>query len=447
VDPYRLTPDAVREPPTGFLGALRSIGPGLILAGAIVGSGELIATTVLGAENGYSLLWLILLSCVVKVVVQDAIGRYAIATGETGLEGLNRVPGPRLGASWPVWFWLLMVSAVMFPVGGMLGAVGEVLNGLAPSVSVTAWVWIIDAVTLALLLGGRYAIIEKTSMALVCLFTVVTVGAACLLMTDPTYFSWSDILAGLSFQRPDGGLATAAAVFGATGVGAGELIMYPYWCIEKGYARYAGPPDGSSAWLRRVQGWTKVMRVDVGGALVVYTLSTVAFYLLGAGVLSKLGAPPAGANMVAALSNMYTATLGPWSLPLFLAGAVAVFYSSIFSATAAHGRILADFAVVNGWCKRDDYRRRLLLIRLAVIAALLIPTLCFFLINEPVFMVKIGGVAQALMLPVIGFSTIYLDRTRMPGTIRANGWTRLALWICSAIMLVAASYYVIRTVL
>ena len=177
MDPYLLTPDAVREPPTGFLGALRSVGPGLILAGAIVGSGELIATTVLGAENGYSLLWLILLSCVVKVVVQNQIGRYAIATGETGLEGLNRVPGPRLGASWPVWFWLLMVSAVMFPVGGMLGAVGEVLNGLAPSISVAAWVWIIDAVTLALLLGGRYAIIEKTSMALVCLFTFVTVGA------------------------------------------------------------------------------------------------------------------------------------------------------------------------------------------------------------------------------------------------------------------------------
>jgi hypothetical protein len=82
-----------------------------------------------------------------------------------------------------------------------------------------------------------------------------------------------------------------------------------------------------------------------------------------------------------------------------------------------------------------------------VLATLLIPTLCFFLINEPVFMVKIGGVAQALMLPVIGFSTIYLDRTRMPRALRANGWTRLALWICSAIMLVAASYYVIRTVL
>ena len=128
MDPYRLTPDAVREPPSGVLGAVRSVGPGLILAGAIVGSGELIATTVLGAESGYSLLWLILLSCLVKVVVQYEIGRYAVVTGETGLEALNRIPGPRLGASWPVWFWLLMVSAVMFPVGGWSQGVDATLH-------------------------------------------------------------------------------------------------------------------------------------------------------------------------------------------------------------------------------------------------------------------------------------------------------------------------------
>jgi hypothetical protein len=32
-------------PPTSLLGTLRHLGPGLIIAGSIVGSGELIATT------------------------------------------------------------------------------------------------------------------------------------------------------------------------------------------------------------------------------------------------------------------------------------------------------------------------------------------------------------------------------------------------------------------
>ena len=64
-DPYQLHPEAVEDPPSAFRAILRRIGPGLILASAIVGSGELIATTVLGAENGYTLLWLILVSCAI----------------------------------------------------------------------------------------------------------------------------------------------------------------------------------------------------------------------------------------------------------------------------------------------------------------------------------------------------------------------------------------------
>ena len=63
---------------------LRQVGSGLLLAAAVVGSGELVLTTVLGAEVGFILLWLILLSCAVKVVVQHEIGRYTIGTGETG---------------------------------------------------------------------------------------------------------------------------------------------------------------------------------------------------------------------------------------------------------------------------------------------------------------------------------------------------------------------------
>ena len=40
----------IREAPATVLGIVRNIGPGMILAGSIVGSGELIATTRTGAE-------------------------------------------------------------------------------------------------------------------------------------------------------------------------------------------------------------------------------------------------------------------------------------------------------------------------------------------------------------------------------------------------------------
>ena len=60
----------IEEPPTSLFGILRRLGPGLIVAGSIVGSGELIATTKTGAEAGFWLLWLIIIGCVIKVFTQ-----------------------------------------------------------------------------------------------------------------------------------------------------------------------------------------------------------------------------------------------------------------------------------------------------------------------------------------------------------------------------------------
>ena len=56
------SPDQIIDPPHSLGAIIRQIGPGLIIAANIVGSGELIMTTKTGAQAGISLLWLILLA-------------------------------------------------------------------------------------------------------------------------------------------------------------------------------------------------------------------------------------------------------------------------------------------------------------------------------------------------------------------------------------------------
>lgn len=448
-NPYERKPEHIIEPPTDFLSIFKLIGPGLILASSIVGSGELIATTVLGAEMGYTLLWLILVSCVIKVVVQNELGRYAIGTGKTTLEAFDTVPGPRFRVSWVVWCWFLMVMFTLMQVGGMLGGISEVLNrywswSADPGTSIMIWVWVVNLITVALLIGGRYNLVEKVSMGLVVSFTVLTVSCAFLLLKLPQYFSWGDVLGGLAFRPPEGGLATAVAAFGITGVGATELVMYPYWCIEKGYARNAGPRDDSPAWIRRAFGWIKVMGVDVLNSMVIYTFATVAFYILGAGVLHGMGLVPEGSEMVATLSNLYTETLGAWSLPLFLVGAVAVLYSTVFASTAAHTRVFADFTGMLGLYDRHSYPKRLKAIRIFVVILLFVPSMYFMFVKEPVLMVKIGGIAQAMMLPIIGFVTLYLRYNQMPKSVLPKGWITLGLWVSAVVMAVMMGYSAIQ---
>jgi manganese transport protein len=440
LDPYELRASDVEQAPATLAGAVRRIGPGMVLAAAIVGSGELIVTTTYGAQVGYTALWIVLLSCAIKPVVQAEMGRLTIATGETGLESFDRVPGPRFRVGWLVWAWAAMVLLTQLQVGAMYGGVAQVLALLVPAVPVVAWIAVLLVLTLALLLGGGYARVERLAMVKVGLFTLLTVLAAVALVRMDT-FSWAEAAGGLTFELPRQGIATAVAVFGITGVGATELFMYPYWCVEKGYARFAGRRDETPAWRARARGWVRVMHLDILASMVVYTVATVAFYLLGAGILHARGTVPASRDMIPVLSTIYTGTLGPWVLPLFYAGAVVVLYGTIFAATAAHSRLFADMCRVMGLYARDDYRQRVQYRRGFVIVLTVLPAVLFLVFSSPVKMVVAGGIVQSVMLPVVGFGTLYLRYRRLPAELAPSAAVTAGLWVASAVMLAATAVY------
>lgn len=124
INPYEQHPDVYEQPPTGAQATLRHLGPGMILVGAIVGSGELIMTTKLGAVVGFSVLWFVILSCVLKAVVQAELARYTISSGETFLETFNKLPGP--SGRRPTWLTLGLVGvfAVSFFCGFLAQGLG-----------------------------------------------------------------------------------------------------------------------------------------------------------------------------------------------------------------------------------------------------------------------------------------------------------------------------------
>ena len=64
--------------------ALASVfGPAAIVASVSIGAGETIVVVRAGAWAGYNLLWLVLLSCVVKgIFVTYLLGRYTAVSGE-----------------------------------------------------------------------------------------------------------------------------------------------------------------------------------------------------------------------------------------------------------------------------------------------------------------------------------------------------------------------------
>ena len=402
---------AVKEPPDSFSGRLKFLGAGFILSASIVGSGELIATTTLGAKAGFVAFWIIIVSCIVKVAVQLEVAKHTIITGETAMQIFDRLPGPRIGKGrWSVWFIFLLILLKFIQLGGMVGSSAIVLNMLFASIPIVAWVFVCTILVSALIYNGHYQIIEKGSLILVGLFTILTIAAVVALNFTEYNISSGDIASGLTFSLNREILTVAIGAFGLTGVASDEIIAYNYWCLEKGYASYTGKRDGSPEWRRRVEGWTKVMYLDALAAMVIYTLVTAAFYLLGAAILHSRNEVPAGNALIETVAHIYTESLGEGIRISYLIGAFAVLFSSLFATLAAWTRIYPDIFERLGWVDLSRHRKKLI-----AILAWIIPlgwAFAFLFVNLPLTMILFGGAVGSIMLLMVVFAALHIKYAR-----------------------------------
>lgn len=435
-----------RPAPTTALGMLAQVGPGLIISAIIVGSGELIVTPKLGAAVGFQLLWFIILGCFIKVFVQIELGRFAIQHGMTTLQAMNTMPGPRWKVSWLVWLWLLMYVALIFQVAGMVGGLASVFE--LAGIPLKNWLitLLVAASCAGLLTIGRYALIETLSTALVAMFVFATLVAVGALQFTEFAITGAQLASGFRFELPEK-FTTAFAAFGIIGVGASELIYYPYWCLEKGYGRAIGPNDGSPAWRERARGWMRVMRLDAWFSFAIYTVTTVAFYLLGAAVLHAKGLQVENNRMIATLSHMYRDTFGEWSMWLFLVGAFAVLYSTVFGATASNARLLADALSLYGLVQ---YRTPADRARCVKVACVLLPAAfatVYLVIGDPVSLVFVGALAQGAMLPFLGAAALYFLYRRTESALRPGRIWAGFLWVSVTAMSITGLYKIGEEVL
>ena len=202
-----MSSDGPQDAPKDWRGILKHLGPGLIITACIVGSGELIATPKVGAEYGFSLLWFIIAGCMIKVLVQVELGRFAISKGMTTLEAMNTMPGPRFIVSWLVWCWLFMFVGILFQLGGIVGGVGKVvaeLGWLSGEHTDRIIAIAVSGATVAILASGKYKPVEVFSTIMVVFFTIATLFALGSLQISPDMaaykISMADIRGGTEIQ-------------------------------------------------------------------------------------------------------------------------------------------------------------------------------------------------------------------------------------------------------
>lgn len=418
------------NPPTNFVQRLKYLGPSLIVTANIVGAGELIMTTTLGAKAGFIALWVILVSCVVKVMVQLEFGKHAINTGETTLLAFSKLPGPKIGRGhWSIWAWLVIKAIQFIQYGGMIGGVALALNIAFPAVPVWAWTWTVAFLTIFLVVGSKYSRIEKIAVFLIAVFSMFTIVCVFLLQATPYAIAWNDIGEGFSFQIPAAVVGVALGAFGITGVSSDEAISYPYWCLEKGYAQFTGLEKQSDGWKQRAKGWIRVMYLDAFLSMIIYTVTTAAFYLLGAAILNKIGQVPEGYETISTLSQIYTESIGKEAKILFLAGAIVVLFSSLFIATASSQRMFTDAFAQLGFLDYENEVQRNKWFRFWAWFLPLSWAALFMTVQAPVFMVLLGGLVLSLLLLLVVFAAFHFRYYRLDKTLKPTTTYDLLLWV------------------
>lgn len=237
-------------------------------------------------------------------------------------------------------------------------------------------------------------------------FTVFTIASLIAVSYSPFAFTFSDVLSGLTFELPSELIFVAIGAFGITGVASDEIIAYTYWCLEKGYAKYAGENDGSSAWKTRADGWIKIMYLDAVVAMVIYTIVTSAFYLLGASILHGNESIPSGNELIETLANIYTQTLGENARLAYTAGAFFVLFSSVFATLAYWTRLFPDIFGELKWIDSDNLKTKKNWVALLAWILPIIWVLAFAFVKLPAFMVLSGGVVGAVLLLLVVYAAI-----------------------------------------
>lgn len=419
VDPYVIDGSQIQEPPATWRGKMKFLGPGMITSAAVVGSGELITATTLGSRVGMMLLWLILVSTFVKVFIQIEVARWSISTGKPAVFGYDDVKPKIAGRGWPSYIVLAMFFQFMTSQAGVVGAAAVAMSMLIPiggdpasAVSISIWVWIMIIAAIILHQRNSYNLVEKISTVLV--FVVTTLIVLMVFGIQATDYAWTggELADGLRFQIAAGSMGIALSMFGLTGVGAGEITGYSFWVVEKGYAAWAGPNDGSDSWVTRARGWISVMKFDAWVAWVVYTLSTLSFYMLGATVLFKQGLVVEGSELINTISRVFTDTLGGWAGPVFLVFAAVALYKTILANVPGLARqTAASLATFKFYQWTDRKRRDRVMRTLMVIMPIAWGCLATFA-QSPLFLVLLGGTLNAIYLMLVAVSALYLSHTQ-----------------------------------
>ena len=310
-------------------GLRRSIGPGILLAGACIGGSHLMSSTTAGARFGFALVGLILITNLIKYPFLRVGSRFTAATGLSLLEGFQQ----RNRTYLPVYLLVSLftgtftIAAVSFVAGLLLTNVPVLaqVNPFALAIAVLAASGLI-------LFMGKYRALDRLSKLLVALLTLLTgVAALSLLLRGPAGDVASSWLAADPSPWQMADLGFLIPLMGWM-PGPVEMCVWPsLWMFSR--AR----DSQHTASLKEAE-------ADFNLGYGITVLTAVFFVILGAYTMYGSGDglfQGSGVAFAQNLIRLYTEAMGSWAAWIIIPAAFAAMFSTTLTCLDAYPRSIS----------------------------------------------------------------------------------------------------------
>lgn len=413
--------NSIPAPPKG-LKRIKWLGPGFLWMVSAAGSGELLFTPRVGSLYGYALIWALFAAVILKWFINREVGRFAVCTGHSIIDGFASLPGPK---NWALWFILVpQILVAVISIAGLAGGAATALILVLPG-GVLTWMIVSVLMASALVFWGKYKGVEKASVILASTLSVASIFAAVSLSP-----SVSEMAQGL---KPDltmeMDISEILPWLGFMLSGAAGLMWYSYWIKAKGYGRSAitskskeeefipkSMKELSATDKKNLSGWTKQMTLDTSLAVAGTLIITLSFLVLGTEVLRPQQLVPEENKIASTLGQLLSSLWGPIGFWFMVVGVFIGFWDTVLSDQDGHSRLFA-----NG--TRHLFQNKLKKLRLdeiklkkyfIIILVTILPVLLYIISGNPVELLKLSGAIEAAHIPVVTALVLYLNKKHLP---------------------------------
>ena len=463
-EPQKQTWQDLDLPKMDPLSLLRGFGPGMILMMTGIGTSHLITAPTAGGRFAFALLWCIPIAYVFKYYGFEMAFRFTNATGKSLMEAYCTA-----WKKWPLWYVLVttLIQSAIGQAGRLIAASAvsyylfSIAFGLEIPMAVFGFVLGLSAVVL--ILKGSYTALESFTRICAGILVVSTLGVYLVrpaplsafehfILIETPEGSWLIVAAFLGLLPTGMDVSLQASEWGkAKKVGMGKVrerleqaglaeTFDPFQPTRESLAVHSSRlPAEVSEYCAR---WYKIGLLDFRlGHVVSFVLACI-FLLLAAVWLYPSAVE--GREVMGEIAKMFTASVGPWMMIVFLVGALAATYSTAFNYFDGWPRIV-------GACCRNLFRRTAALdgvsqedltperrrewyseyniYRATMIFSLIAAVAIIAGLPRPVFLVLVASALAFFIAPVIFFLNVFYCLTIIPRDDRLFYPSKLTIWL------------------